>query len=99
MTNAAILPALGTEPETPVPTQGRGSGFSLPGPTPAETEQPSEYCGDDGWRRGIFSFVIQTNRRVGETDGRAPTRKVSDILVLVHARSESVEGNNGPIHF
>ena len=79
MTNAAILPALGTEPETPVPTQGRGSGFSLPGPTPAETEQPSEYCGNDGWRRGIFSFVIQTNRRVGETDGRAPTRKVSDI--------------------
>ncbi|XP_053786462.1 olfactory receptor 7E178-like isoform X1 [Desmodus rotundus] len=38
--NAAKLPALGTEPEPPVPTQGRGSGFSLPGPTPAETEQP-----------------------------------------------------------
>ena len=63
MTNVAILPALGTEPEPPVPTQGRGSGFSLPGPTPAETEQPSEYCGDDGWRRGISLLSF---RQIGE---------------------------------
>ncbi|XP_053514617.1 LOW QUALITY PROTEIN: putative gustatory receptor clone PTE01 [Artibeus jamaicensis] len=40
MTNSAILPALGMEPEPSVPTQGSSSGFSLPGPPAAETKQP-----------------------------------------------------------
>ncbi|KAM5307258.1 LOW QUALITY PROTEIN: olfactory receptor 7E178-like [Glossophaga mutica] len=40
MMNSAILPALGVEPEPSVPTQGSSSGFSLPGPTAAETEEP-----------------------------------------------------------